>query len=327
MLPFFHLITLFVNLSILGLVLDVDGSIRADAYNVRDRDTTIFSDSETTETRVFPQMHLQASYPLVKPMERTQIIVEPRAALTAAPNVSFNSAIPNEDSQDVQIDASNLFEPNRFTGLDRIEDQSRATYGVRTGIYGYDGSHFDVFAGQSIRLDENDNPFPQGSGLDRKQSDYVGEITASYKDHNYINYRFQLDADTFYSQRHELFSQMTYGRYTLGTQYLYASALEDTDINESREQVWAGLGVYFDEEWRGRIGATQDLGQEPGLRNAYLGLDYFGQCLSWSFDAQRSLTDDASGDSEMEFTVRIGLKNLGEFQESGFSSRSLDRER
>lgn len=61
-----------------------------------------------------------------------------------------------------------------------------------------------------------------------------------------------------------------------------------------------------------------DLGTEPGLREAYLGFDYLGQCLSWSLVGQRSLTEEVSGDSSSEIMFRIGLKNLGDYASSAF---------
>ncbi|MGB0720537.1 MAG: hypothetical protein ACPGRX_08685, partial [Bdellovibrionales bacterium] len=63
-------------------------------------------------------------------------------------------------------------------------------------------------------------------------------------------------------------------------------------------------------------GAKYDLGQDKGLRQAYLGLDYFGQCVSWSLNGVRSLTDDSSGETDTEIVFRIGLKNISEFQRS-----------
>lgn len=309
-------------ISDLGLVLDLDGSVRADAYNIRDRSTQEVlagREEDSSENRLFARWNMQGAYPLVKNMERAQIVIEPTAAITLSPNIDLNEEIPNEDSQDVQIDVSNLFEPDRFPGLDRIEDGSHATYGLRTGIYGFDGSFLDVFAGQSRRFNDEDNPFPEGSGLYNQSSDYVGEISAQYQGKYALNYRTQIDSENMSSQRHELYSNLNFGRFSLQTQYLYANALGNTDLDESREQIANDIGYYFSTNWRGRIGATQDLGQDPGLRQAYAGLDYFGQCISWSFEAQRNLTDDASGDSDTEFLFRLGLKNLGEFQTSDYT--------
>ena len=103
----------------------------------------------------------------------------------------------------------------------------------------------------------------------------------------------------------------------MGVRYLYANALEGTELDESREQVAGDFGYNWNENWRSTFGAVQDLGEAPGLRTAYVGLDHFGQCFSWGITAERSLTDDASGDSRTTILFRIGLKNLGEFQASG----------
>lgn len=302
-----------------GLLTRVDASVRGDVYYITDRlSATPGSGRSRTSTdmRGFPQLHMQSSYPMARPFERFQARVEPVAALTLAPNLSGDDDIPNEDSNDAQIDASNLFEANRFPGLDRIEDRSHVTYGLRTGLFGYEGSFGDVFLGQSYQLDERDNPFPDGSGLERQESDIVGQISASYKDMYDLDYRFQFGSDGFQSKRHEVEAAADWNRFRLNSRYLYAGALEGTDIEESREQVDASAQFYFTQEWRTRFGATQDLGESPGLRKAFAGIDYLGQCLFWSLTGQRNLTRDSSGDSSTEILFRIGLKNLGEFERS-----------
>ena len=256
--------------------------------------------------------------PFVKDMSRAQAVVEPVAALTVAPNINdTGSNIPNEDSQDVQLDASNLFEANRFPGRDRVEDRSRVTYGVRTGVYGHEGSHGDVFIGQSYRFHEEDNPFPQGSGLDNQESDVVGQVSAGYLGRYVANYRFQLDSRDLTSQRHEFDGFADFGRLSLSGRYLFAKSLEGTDIDESREQARLGASLYLTDEWRTRGHILQDLGEDPGLREASIGLDYYGCCLNFSVTANRSITSDVSGDSGTDVMFRIGLKGLGEFQTGG----------
>jgi LPS-assembly protein len=41
--------------------------------------------------------------------------------------------------------------------------------------------------------------------------------------------------------------------------------------------------------------------------------------MTFGLTAQRSLTSDSSGDSGTEIMLRIGFKNLGEFETSGIS--------
>lgn len=306
-----------------GLVGTVDLTARGDVYSVDDRDIAALTpgmDKGDTETRFFPQAHFVTSYPVAKPFESMQMVIEPMASLTVASNINAeDAAIPNEDSEDAQIDALNLFNPSRFPGKDRIEDDSRVTYGLRTGFYGYGGSYLDVFAGQSWRFDEDDNPFPRGSGLNTQSSDIVGQISGVYDGRYGVNYRFQLDSDDFSSQRHEFDGYANWDRFSLSSRYLYATSLEDTIINEAREQIEGVASINLTNEWRFNTGALYDLGQDPGLRRAAVGLDFIGCCLSFSLLAERNLTTDSSGDNGTEIKFRIGLAHLGQIESGGSS--------
>lgn len=312
----------------IGLLTTIDLTARADAYYASDRDVATAGSGrsgEGQEARGFAQAHVVTSYPLVKPLEKADVVIEPIAALTVAPSLNPNSSnIPNEDSQDVQIDASNLFEASRFPGYDRVEDRSRATYGIRSGVYGHEGSKGEVFLGQSYRFQhgEEHNPFPDGSGLEDERSDLVGQITAGYKNRFSLDYRFQLDSEDSASRRHEVTAAAELGRLSLSSRYLYARALEGTNLSEDREQIQAAAAYQVADEWRVRSSITQDLGDDPGMREADFGVDYIGQCLTLSGTLQRNLSREASGQSNTEIMFRMGFRNIGEFTTSGISLTS-----
>lgn len=318
-----------------GLLTTLNADARADLYQVNDRrgyrtDSSI--DRTSTETRGFGSLSGQSSYPIAKTIENGRLVLEPLAALTLAPNVKNNRDIPNEDSEDIQLDVINLFESNRFPGIDRIEDHSHVTYGMKAGIYGEDGSHGDVFLGQSYRMSEDDNPFATGSGLEKQQSDVVGQITGVYQEDYSLSYRFQLDNEGLSSERHEFEARAQISNLNLSTRYLFAKGLDGTEITESREQIENAASYDITENWRVRGAARHDLGEDEGLRKAIMGLDYIGQCFSWSVTGERNLTSEVSGDSGTEVMFRIGLKNLGEFETTGISldsssSRDDDNER
>lgn len=302
-----------------GLVTKLDAKAQTTFYQVNDRLGSEENDSikgNSNEARSFGYINAEASYPMVKQFAKSQAIIEPIVAITLSPDKSINEDIPNEDSVDVQLATLNLFEPSRFPGVDGIEDQSHVTYGLRTGVHGNDGSRGEVFIGQSYRFEEDDNPFAQGSGLDDQSSDVVGQITGSYKGDYTLDYRFQLDNDALSSVRHEVDASMKIENLNLSTRYLFADGLEGTDINESREQIVNSASYRFDDQWSVFGSARHDLGEDPGLRKAYLGLDYTGQCISWSLAAQRNLTNESSGDNGTEIFLRIGFKNLGEVETS-----------
>lgn len=304
-----------------GLVSDIDMSLRGDAYYVNDRSVATVASGrsrDATATRFYPQLHMQSRYPVAKMFEESQVMFEPILALTVAPEIDSNSDIPNEDSRDVQLDASNLFEPNRFSGLDAVEDESRVTYGMRGGWYGHSGSYLETFLGQSYRFDEdNTNPFNAGSGLNDQDSDIVGYINSRIGNKYTLGYRFQLDNEKLASSRHELDAEADWNRFRLGGNYLFAKALAGTEITEDREQIQGRASYYLTDQWQVWNSTKYDLGARPGLRKARVGLDYFGQCVSWSLIGARNYTDDATGESDTEILFRIGLKNLGEFARSG----------
>ena len=304
-----------------GLINTLDLRGRGDAYWVHDRDVAAVNPALSKsgqDVRFFPQAHLITRYPLVRNMDAAQIMVEPIGAVTLATNVdNTDSDIPNEDSQDAQIDPANIFSPNRFPGKDRVEDRARATYGFRTGIYSHGGSHGSVFVGQSYRFHGDDNPFPRGSGLSSRKSDWVGQIDGSYQGRYNVNYRTQLDSENMSSQRHEVDARADFGRFDISTNYMFVKGLEDTDLDRSREQIRVGAGVHVTRHWRVRGMVLRDLGRDAGLRRASLGFDYEGCCLTFSATANRRVTSRISGESSTDVMFRIGLKGLGSFETSG----------
>lgn len=307
-----------------GLVNTLNFNMRGDAYRINDSDESTDANQENDQNsalRGFANAHWEASVPFQKQYEKAQVVIEPVGAITLASNLEDDD-IPNEDSQDVFLDETNLFNPSRYPGYDRIEDESHATYGIRTGIYADNGYKGTVFLGQSYRFseDNDENQFPEGSGLSERQSDFVGNISIDMGPNLSLDYGLQLDNDQLSSQRHELDANIRVGRLDLSTRYFYADGLEGTDLDDSREQIRNTARLRLTDEWSLIGGMQYDLAEETeGLRRVSYGLDYQGQCLTFLVNGQRNLTRDSSGDSGTTIMMRLGLKNLGEFETSGFS--------
>lgn len=312
-----------------GLINTLELSTRGDFYYVSDRDLSMNpnEDDENTQGRIYPQAHIETRYPFSRGFEAstTQAVIEPVASLTFAPNISDERDIPNEDSQDAQIDANNIFERNRFPGYDRVEDRSRITYGLRSGLYADKGTQIYTFVGQSHNFSNDDNPFPQGSGLSEQNSDIVAEVRARYEDNFELNYRTQFANQDLSSRRHEFDAMVMTDYFELQGLYFFTKALEGTNLDEeSREQVRGDAKIHLTRNWSVNTGAAYDLGEDPGLRKATVGFEYTGDCVSIATTAERELTDEASGDSGTEFYIRLGLKNLGNFETSGISVDAED---
>ncbi len=301
-----------------GFVNTINAVARTDLYSVPNRDQALLGaggDGDSTSTRFYTYAQNITTYPLINRLDKAEWLIEPTLSIKVSPDVKNNTDIPNEDSQDVQIDPNNIFSSDRFPGLDRIEDRSNVTYGMRTGLYGDDGSFGDIFVGQAYRLDEDDNPFPVGSGLEEQSSNYIGQISSRYKDKLNLNYRFELDSETMRPNRHELDGNFFWGRFGVGTTYLYSRALEGTDLLVTREQVAPSVSYRVTDQWALAANARYELSNtsDRGLRGTALSVSYLGQCLNFATTIDRSVSNSVSGEPSLEVMMRIGLKNLGEF--------------
>jgi LPS-assembly protein len=287
-----------------------------DFYAVQDRDAAALNpgiDTATRQARGLAVADVTTSYPVVKRIAKGQIVLEPVVGVSLSPQLDDKEfQIPNEDSIDIQLDTNNLFADNRFPGIDRREDGIRANYGFKAGAYGDDGRYGRVFIGQSYRFDE-DTIFPEGSGLEDRSSDIVGQINVGLSKYLQSDYRFQVDNQNLSIRRHEL--QVSAGNdiVNVDLDYMYIDRIAGTGFDEARHQAQLGGQYHFNEKWWANASTLADMGEEPGLRRAAIGLNYADECFSFGLQGRRNLTFDASGENGTVVMMRIGFKNIGEF--------------
>ena len=120
-------------------------------------------------------------------------IIEPEAQFVAAPDIgtSQNYQIPNEDSLDLEYSDANLFDLNRYPGIDRLEGGSRVDYAMHTAWYFPGGAFLDGIIGQSYRFHKDDD-YIVGSGLTDNVSDVVGRVTLAPTSYFDLTYRTRL---------------------------------------------------------------------------------------------------------------------------------------
>jgi LPS-assembly protein len=142
--------------------------------------------------RVFPQVGLKWSYPLVHRGGAITPLIEPIAAVYASPAGGNQRKIPNEDSLSFQYDDTDLFRPDRLAGYDILDTGQRVDYGIKAGLYDSAGGSYRLLIGQSYRAQTN--PFlPPGSGAEKRLSDVAGRVVLSPNSYLDLIYRFRLD--------------------------------------------------------------------------------------------------------------------------------------
>lgn len=308
----------------LGQELTLTGYLRGDIYHtdqVGKTATVVYRGDPGWTGRGIAALAADIKWPFVGDFFAGSQRITPRVQIVASPNTR-NLTIPNEDARSIDLEDSNLFALNRFSGYDRWEDSSRVTYGAEWSV-DLPGISFNTVIGQSYRLSSKPSLLPVGTGLSDRLSDIVGRTTLKYGRFLEITHRFRLDKDNFAIRRNEIDA-------TVGTRKTYAligylklnrdiaSTIEDL---RDREEIRLGGRIQIARYWsvfgstvvdltgRKEDPATLSDGYQP-IRHR-LGVMYDDDCIELGVTWRREY--DAIGDARRgnTFLLRLALKNLG----------------
>ncbi len=287
-------------------------SLRNDYYDINGNPETLSGDGEQLESRLIPRMTLDWSWPWVGDAFGLTPVIEPIASLTLAPTGLNDDDIPNEDSLDLEFDDTNLFEESRFPGLDRVEDGSRISYGLRFGAIGSSGEKINALFGQSFRF-QRDEQFDANTGLNGRFSDYVGRVEFTPDPWFSGRYRFRLDRDTFVPVRNEV--RVALGPSALRFDATYLSLEDDPTVSDEefreREEITAGVQLSLSDSLTVRAQTRRDLQADSTTANTY-GLIYRNPCLLLIAGVEQQFTQDRDAGNGTTVSLRLTFQNLGE---------------
>jgi LPS-assembly protein len=299
-----------------GDIYTISATMRADLYSFNDFDPATDDPNPDGPTedgvaaRLFPQLSVEWRYPFVRGHDGWQEIVEPIAAVTAAPNKSNFGDIPNEDSLDIEFDDTNLFDPNRFAGLDEVDTGQRATYGLRWSFVTDEGGYGSLFLGQSYQFN-NDVNFATGSGVEDNFSDIVGSVQLSPIEEFDLFYRFRYDANSLDPRRNEVLVSAGPPKLHLNLSYAFLS--DEADPNTEfgdREEVAGKISSQFTDYWSGFVAGRYDIESDRVLSYG-VGVEYEDECFDIRLSVAREEYQDQERDPNWQVGFSIGLKNLG----------------
>ncbi len=263
---------------------------------------------------------VDVEWPFTGPLLGGTQTITPRVQLVAAP-LHLNRGVPNEDSRSVDLEDTNLFSLNRFSGYDRFESGTRVTYGLQ---YGFTRPRLAITSeiGESVRLDGSGNtPFLQGTGLSGQFSDIVGRVTLEYGDLLSVTNRFRIDSKSGDLRRNEI--DVTAGTaqtyLTVGYAYLNRNiVLEDLrDFTELRvgarvalARFWSAFGsVIIDLTTKSQEPTTTADGYQP-IRHR-IGVQYEDECFRFGVSWRRDYISDRDFRAGNSYIFTIAFKNLG----------------
>lgn len=294
-----------------GHVFELSSSVRADLYDVRNN--RIYGDSHTNSSRFVPLLEMDYAYPLAKSFNKGTLFFEPVANIILSSVVNNARAIPNEDSVDVEINDYNVFNTNKFAGLDKVESGSRANYGFDTNYYDVRGYHLGMLLGQTFQSDEK-RAFREGTGLNDSFSDYVGKITATTKDYGVI-YKFRLKGSNFENLRNEISAYTNFWRLKLNGDYTYYKDFFSlsTKTVDTRKEIFLNATYKISDFWDVNIYGRRNL-ENSRFITVGGGVKYASDCMEVNALINRDYTKVGTLDSQVSFMLQVNFKNLFNLQ-------------
>jgi LPS-assembly protein len=310
--------------------------------------------NDTITSRVTPTVGLEYRFPFVATNGWGTHTLEPIAQIIARPNETRIGELPNEDSQSVMFDDTNLFSWNKFGGYDRAEGGVRANVGLKYSVQTDAGGYGQALFGQSFHLGGR-NSYRQydiahagrDSGLDDSRSDYVAGLYIAPRPGLSFLGHARFDEDDFSINRLDAQANATFGRLNAGLVFARYEAQPDLGYAYRRTGLgpnasmkltdnWAVKGsVLFDldrdkqNQYKYYAGLTDtlDTSKKWTAANMSLGVTYQDECVVLDVTYTSSLKDRSSGTkrSDSAIMVRLELRTLGEIsfsQDVGSSSTS-----
>lgn len=308
----------------LGQEITLTGLLRGDVYHSDENlltSTAVYRGEEGWQTRGVATAAVDIKWPFIGEFMGGSQILTPRVQVVATPDVR-NLDIPNEDARAIDLEDSNLFALNRFPGYDRVEDGVRLTYGVDWQAT-FPGWRLETTFGQSYRLNDAFELFPDGTGLNEQFSDFVGRTEIRYRDFVKFTHRFRLDKDNLAVRRNEVDATVGSDRTYVELGYLQLNRDIDFTLEDlqDREEIRLAGRVAFADHWSvfgSAVVNLTDRAEDPTFEadgfeplRTRLGIAYADDCLEFGFTWRRDYIQLADAQSGSSFRIYFNLRNLG----------------
>lgn len=277
-------------------------SVRADTYHIEaDQSGATPYGTEGWHARAVPQVSAKWERPFISPTGTHKIT--PKIMGVLSPRGGNPDDIPNEDSVAYELDTTNLFDTNRFSGYDRIETGPRLIYGLDNHWGTPDSIRWRFFIGQSYRFFD-DETLPETGGTQTKFSDWVGRTTINPSEWLTFNSEFRFDNANFEAKRMD-------NELVLGDRQKSYLSMTHTFVEGGAEEVFTEGRYHLTEEFSVEGQMRRDLRDEGKMLLSEGALVYTAQCYRLSLSAQRRGFTNRNVPPSTSFLFNIELLTLG----------------
>lgn len=267
------------------------------------------------ESRIFPQAALDWRYPLLSTHEQLNWILEPRGLIALAPQNLNRKRLPNEDSRIFSLDDTSIFLPNRFDGIDLVDQGQRGVMGVDNHLRWGQQQRASLFMGQSYRFDHK-AVVGRTQGEGRFASDYISRVLYQPNEWWVIFMRGAFMQNNMKPRYTEWGASLGKSLLKFDTSYVHAKR----GLNASSAMIsqinWQ-LSSEITENWKISVAQIRNTKHfHKGVLASFAGLTYVDDCFETKFSLYRSHYSDRDLKPDMGFFLQFSLKNLGSFTPS-----------
>jgi len=200
---------------------------------------------------------LEYRFPFVSTSSWGTQTITPIAQFIARPSEVIPRIQPDEDSQSLVFDETNLFAWNKFSGYDRVEGGTRLNYGMQYTADFANGGHANFVGGESIQVAGQNSytlydPANVGleSGLDKTFSNFVfGETLQPTSNPITLISKQQFDSSTLQLARFDGIARAEYAGVSGSVDYALYAAQPELGYEYPREGLTGNLGYKFQDRW------------------------------------------------------------------------------
>ncbi|MEM6441811.1 MAG: LPS assembly protein LptD, partial [Pseudomonadota bacterium] len=298
-----------------GVAAAAYGSVRGDVWELQDATAAAGPDRRE---RFAPLAAFEARYPLLRhdaggdALSRltdggaVTHLFEPIAQAVAAPFFDDRPAFPDEDSLLTEFDETSLFSLRRHAGFDGFEEGPRLNLGLRYAREAERGADFSATVGRVFRTREIDS-FVSGTGLNGRESDYVGAWTVEWPGVVALSHRMRV-GDDFEINRNEVYGAASAFGLDLEASYLFLA--QDAVTPEDRHEVAGEARLAVADNWFIGAEARRDLEAKDFVRvGGEIG--FVNECVDVSFYAGRDFTSTVDAPASTFYGLRLRLWAFG----------------
>jgi LPS-assembly protein len=279
----------------------------------------------TDLARFMPAVGVEYRYPFISTQAWGTQTIQPIVQVIARPNEPNIGKLPNEDSQTLVFDDSNLFRIDKFAGWDRVEGGGRANYGLEYTAQFNQGGTIDALFGQSAQLfGRNSFAVSDGtnvgldSGLQNTLSDYVARLTYQPDKTFKFTTRFRFGEQNLDVERAEFEGSAYFDRWTTTIMYGDYAAQPAIGFLSRREGVLGTVNFKLTPNWSTTGVTRYDIGNNQF--NMYqIGFGYVDECFAMTLNFTHSYDYGFSPVTNMSIAagtnntvlLQLSLRTLG----------------